>query len=238
MPTTSTQPIVLIRLGDPVVPVRNAVGDYALWFQRAVDEPLGVVDLRNDDEALPRDAAGYIIMGAPVAVLDPHPWMPRALDAARWILESGRPTLGVCFGHQLFAVAAGGQVARNERVEVGTIDVHLNGGAVEDPLFGDFAGRLRVNGSHDDTITELPQGPRVLGVTDRDAHQVLRWGERAWSVQFHPEMRRAETRMAVAWRSPRLESEGRDPQAVQEAVEEAPDGRKLLRRFVRLVREG
>lgn len=232
----SKRPIVLIRLGDPVIPVRNAVGDYALWFQRAIDERLGVVDLRNADEELPDDAAGYIIMGAPVAVYDPHPWMPRALDAARRILDSDRPALGVCFGHQLFAMAAGGAVARNEQVEVGTIDVHLNGGAFNDPLFGGFGARLRVNGSHDDTVTVLPDEARVIGVSARDAHQVLRWRERIWSVQFHPEMRSAETRLAIGWRAPRIEAEGGDPEVVRDAVEDAPDGTALLRQFVRLVR--
>ena len=118
------------------------------------------------------------------------------------------------------------------------MDVYLNGGAFDDPLFGGFGARLRINSSHDDTVTRLPGQAQVIGVSERDAHQVLRWGERSWSVQFHPEMRQAETRLAVTWRSPRIEAEGGDPQAVRDAVEEAPDGEALLRRFVQLVRRG
>jgi GMP synthase (glutamine-hydrolysing) len=233
---SSALPIVLVRLGEPVMPVRHTVGDYSLWFQRAIPEPLGVVDLRDDADELP-EAAGYIIMGSPVAVYDPHPWLPRALDAARTLLGGKRPALGVCFGHQLFTVAAGGEVHRNERgVEVGTVQVDLAEGAREDPLLSGFAGGLRVNASHDDTVTVLPAGPRVLGSSERDPHQILRWGEQVWSVQFHPEMRRAETRLAVRWRTPRIVSEGGDPQAVEDAVEEAPDGQRLLENFVAIVR--
>lgn len=229
--------IVLVKFGEPVLPVRAAVGDYSMWFQRAIpDEALSLVDMRSPDEALPEDAAGFIVMGSPLAVYDPHPWRERALEVARRLLAGDKPTLGVCFGHQLFAVAAGGEVARNDRVEVGTVDVRLNEAAADDPLFGPFGGSARVNASHDDTVTRLPESAEILGVSERDRHQVLRWGEQVWSIQFHPEMRQAETRLAIGWRASRIEAEGGDAEEVRAAVEEAPDGIDLLRRFVALVR--
>lgn len=233
----SQRPIVLVRFGEPVVPVRARVGDYSLWFQRALPVPLGVVDLRREDEELPDDAAGYIVMGSPLAVYDPHPWMPRALEAARRMLDGDRPVLGVCFGHQLFAVARGGEVRRNEAgVEVGTVDVGLTEDAAGDPLLEGFNGGLRVNASHDDTVVRLPGDPApvVLGSSARDGHQVLRWRERAWSVQFHPEMRQSETRLAVDWRSERIRGEGGCPEEVKGRVEAAPDGLRLLRNFLQI----
>lgn len=231
-------PILLIRLGEPIVETRRRVGDYTLWFQRALpEEPLGVVDLRDPGEDLP-EAAGYVVMGSPVAVFDPHPWLPRALEAARRMIAGDRPALGVCFGHQLFAVARGGEVQRNPRgVEVGTVDVELDG-AAGDPLFGELGPRVRVNASHDDTVTRLPEDdpPVVMGRSARDDYQVLRWGPRCWSVQFHPEMRAVETRLAVDWRTPRLAEEGGDPAAVRASVDDAADGLRVLRRFADLVR--
>jgi len=236
----SDGPVVLVRFGVPIPITRALVGDYSLWFQRALgDEPLGVVDLRDPDERLPRDAAAVIIMGSPQAVYDAHPWLARAQDEVRRLLADEVPLLGVCFGHQLLAVARGGVVERNPRgVEVGTTDVHLTPAAARDPLFGEFDGRLRVNNSHDDAVVRLPERepPTLLGSTGKDPHQVLRWGARAWSVQFHPEMQARETRLAVDWRSPRLASEGGDPLAVRDAAQDSPDGVRLLRRFVALAR--
>ena len=232
------RPIVLIRLGEPIASTRALVGDYTLWFQRAIDEPLGVVDLRDPQEDLPEDAAGFLFMGSPLAVYDPHPWLDRALDAARRAIAGPRPALGVCFGHQLFARALGGEVTWNPAgVEVGTLDVELSPEVEDDPLLGGLPRRLRVNASHDDTVVRLPERdpPQVLGRSERDAHQVLRWGPRAWSVQFHPEMTARETELALLWRTPRLEGEGRSPGGVP--VEDTPHGLELLRRFVRLVRE-
>lgn len=77
----------------------------------------------------------------------------------------------------------------------------------------------------------------MLGRSARDRHQILRWGPLAWSLQFHPEMGAAETRLAVDWRAPRLQSEGGDPAAVRAAVDDAPHGRALLDRFVALARQ-
>ena len=233
--------VVLVRLGEPIPATRARVGDYALWFQRGLEgASCGVVDLRDPAEELPRDGDAYVVMGSPAGVHEPHPWLPRALEAARWILDSGRPALGVCFGHQLFATAMGGEVRRNDAgVEVGTITVELEPRAHDDPLVGGLGPLLRVNASHDDTVVRLPAGdraPALLGRSARDRHQVLRWGERAWSVQFHPEMRARETRLAVDWRAPRLRAEGADPAAVREAVDDAPHGKELLRRFLALVR--
>ena len=88
---------------------------------------------------------------------------------------------------------------------------------------------------HDDTVTRLPAGATVLGRSSRDAHQVLRWGEQVWSVQFHPEMRARETQLALEWRVPRLLAEGEDPATVP--ITDAPDGLRLLRAFAQLVRD-
>ncbi|MCA8921193.1 MAG: gamma-glutamyl-gamma-aminobutyrate hydrolase family protein [Planctomycetes bacterium] len=228
--------VILVCSGDPTPPVQAAVGRYALWFQRAAPAVVfGFADLREPDAELPA-ADAYVFMGSPNAVYDPHPWRPRALEAARQALDSGAPALGVCFGHQLFCEALGGRVARNERVEVGTIEVALDPAAAADPLLTPFAGTLRVNASHDDTVVELPASarPQILGTSSRDRHQVLRWGERAWSVQFHPEMRARETALSIRWRAPRLEAEGEDPAEVLARLDDGLDGRRLLHRFLHL----
>lgn len=235
------RPLVLVSCGEPIEATRQKVGPYTLWFQRALpEEALGVVDLRDPSEQVPRDVAGYVFMGSPASVYGEHTWLPHALEQTRAIMASGIPALGVCFGHQLFNVAQGGEVAWNQAgVEVGTVEVCLNAAAHDDPLFGGFGESLLVNGSHDDTVVRLPEAaPTVLGTSARDRHQVLRWGERVWSVQFHPEMRARETQLAIDWRVPRLRDEGLDPDDVRAAVQSCPDGLSLLHRFASLCRQG
>ena len=237
MSASSTGPIVLVQLGEPALETRARVGTYSLWFQRALDEPLGVVDLRDPEQSIPSDAAGVIFMGSPASVMEPHPWLPRAKAAARALLEEGTPTLGVCFGHQLFCVAMGGEVARNARVEVGTVEVEMAPAAADDPLFGAIPLRYAINSSHDDTIARLPEpAPQHLGRSEREPNMALRWGPKAWSVQYHPEMGAAETYYSILWRTPRVEAEGDDPQALLAGCADAPAGQALLRRFVEIAR--
>ena len=67
-------------------------------------------------------------------------------EETRVVLESGKPVLGVCFGHQLFVQALGGRVEFNSRgVEVGTIEVHHE--ADGEALFHGLPATIEVNAS-------------------------------------------------------------------------------------------
>src|ERR1700743_525749 len=56
-----------------------------------------------------------IVLGGPMGAYDDEraPWLPSVRQVMRSAIDDGVPTLGICLGAQLLAVAAGG------RVEVG-----------------------------------------------------------------------------------------------------------------------
>lgn len=101
-------------------------------------------------------------------------------------LESGTPVLGVCFGAQILARAAGGSSFRADRVEIGWCHVDLDPAAESDALLGGLAPRLRVFQFHYDTFA-LPAGATVLGRAG-EMLQAYRVGENAWGLQFHVEV--------------------------------------------------
>ena len=121
---------------------------------------------------------------------EPRPWAERLSAWLRPILDGSRPIplLGVCYGHQLIAHLAGGEVSfldpdRTKRLGVETSE--LSGGRL---LPGRH--RLRVVVSHREHVTGVPEGYRVVAgrpgtPVDGLEHEQLP----VFAFQFHPEAR-------------------------------------------------
>ncbi|MEZ6189452.1 MAG: hypothetical protein R3F62_31185 [Planctomycetota bacterium] len=190
----------------------------------------GCVDLRQPEQTLP-EAGAYVFMGSPLAAYDPHLGCPRRWPRRFAALDSGTPTLGVCFGHQLFVGRAARGAQRAGRGE--TVTVELGADAAPGTAAVPFGGAAGERQPRRHRRGAADARPAVLGTSDRDRHQVLRWGERAWSVQFHPEMR-ARGRALGALAHAASAGGGEDPDAVLAALDDGIDGRRLLHRFLHL----
>ena len=123
----------------------------------------------------------FILSGGPASVYDEDaPTLPD------YVINSGIPVLGICYGMQLMTHALGGRVAPSKTREYGhaVLDVTEAGS----PLFRDLPSTLPVWMSHADRIEELPPGFRaiaqsanapVAGMADEHGHL---------AIQFHPEV--------------------------------------------------
>lgn len=147
-------------------------------------------------QALPPDASGYaglVVLGGTMAAWEDAvaPWLPatRALLAAS--VDDGTPTLGICLGAQLLALATGGTVERGPAgPEIGVLPVTLDAAAADDPFAAHLPRTFLAPQGHHDAITALPPDAELLGRSDVYPHQVFRVGPRAWGVQYHPEVDR------------------------------------------------
>ena len=107
---------------------------------------------------------GLVVLGGAMGANDDAlaPWLAptRALLADAVALDV--PTLGVCLGHQLAAVALGGTVDRNPSGRtVGPVPVRLTGAAASDELLSGFDGLPAIH-YNDDVVLEVPSGATVL----------------------------------------------------------------------------
>src|SRR4051794_7382663 len=133
-----------------------------------------------------------IVLGGPMGANDDAdaPWLPATRALLATAIDDGVPTLGICLGAQLLAVAAGGEVQRGSAgpgLGLGYVDVLLS-----DQLLD--AGRLPVVQWHYDTVTRLPNGAELLASSDLYQVQAFRLGEVAWGLQFHIEATEAMVR--------------------------------------------
>lgn len=134
--------------------------------------------------------AGLLVLGGSMGAYDDatHPWLGPVKALLREAVARRLPTLGICLGHQLLAVACGGRVDRNPAGRtIGLVKLGLADAAHGDPMLGqvtDGAAAVRWN---QDIVVEPPPGASVLATDDSGTPYAVRVGERAWGVQFHPE---------------------------------------------------
>lgn len=226
------RPLAILVTGDPVPRARAARGTFADMIQRgsgrAWPGPWLELDAR-DPEPWP-EVAGLIVTGSSASVTERAPWMLEAEARLRARVATGTPVFGICFGHQLLGQALGGEVRQNPRGrQIGTVEAELTG---QDALLDSGRQPFRVNTSHRDVVAELPPGARVLGRTPRDPHAFVRFAERVFGVQSHPEFDQVTMRAYVEERREILSSEGFDVDALIAGADDAAPGASILTRFV------
>jgi len=159
-------------------------GQYAQLIARRVREEHVYAEVRPCSKVPLAEIAGYagvIFTGGPNSVYDeasPH------YDPA--ILDQGVPVLGICYGHQLMAWMAGGQICA-----AGTISEYGQVGftAGESPLFEGLPRESVCWMSHTDYVKVPPAGFSVTACTEHCPCAAMSdEGRRLYGVQFHPEV--------------------------------------------------
>ncbi|HMC67671.1 MAG TPA: type 1 glutamine amidotransferase [Mycobacteriales bacterium] len=171
-----------------------------------------------------------IVLGGPMGAYDDAeaPWLPATRELLSTAIDDGVPTLGICLGAQMLAVAAGGEVRRGDagpELGLGNVDV-----PVGDQLL--TAGSMPVVQWHYDAVTRLPDGAELLASSDAYRVQAFRVGDVAWGLQFHVE---ATPDMVAEWaREDGVSDEVADPvRAADDALRSAGD--EVARRFASVV---
>ncbi|HSN74795.1 MAG TPA: glutamine-hydrolyzing GMP synthase [Anaerolineae bacterium] len=146
---------------------------------------------------------GFILSGGPASVYEPGaPTLPA------YVLESGLPVLGICYGMQLLAHNLGGRVAPSQAREYGPAEIELLD--AHNPLFAGCmlqvaGGTLQVASSlsdlqpatcnlpvwmsHGDRIERLPAGWQALARSANSPYAAMGDPDRGYyGLQFHPEV--------------------------------------------------
>lgn len=146
------------------------------------------------DVVLAHKPKGFILSGGPNSVYDLNaPTLPD------YVLASGVPVLGICYGMQLLAHTLGGRVAGSVKREYGPAVLEVNG--VGSELFRDWGLEIgdlaqspisnlqQVWMSHGDKVEVLPPGFAVLAHSANSPLAAMAdEGRGYYGVQFHPEV--------------------------------------------------
>lgn len=143
------------------------------------------------------DWDAVVCMGGPMNAADDvtAPWLPATRALLAGAVRDRIPTLGVCLGAQLLALATGGSVDPGlDGPETGAHLAAKRDAANTDPLFGPLPMTPDVMHFHDDVVSDLPPGAVLLMSSTGYPHQAYRVGPAAWGVQFHIETTAAGVR--------------------------------------------
>ena len=167
----------------------------AAWFGTWLLEAGATLDVRHPylGEDLPEDLAEHdalVVLGGEMgATSDEVAWIPTTRALVATAAAAGVPTLGICLGHQLCAVALGGTVTRNPRgQQLGVTAVSWADDAAEDPLLGAVVAAEVAVHWNTDVVDTLPGGTRVLARAPGGEVQAARFAASVWGVQLHPEV--------------------------------------------------
>lgn len=131
------------------------------------------------------------VMGGPQDVWqeDLYPWLVKEKAFIRKAVEElGKPYFGLCLGHQLLADALGGEVGESRKPEIGVLEVQLTEIGAMGVFFDDIPERINCLQWHSAEVTKMPAGAQCLATSPDCAVQAMKWGTRAYSLQFHVEI--------------------------------------------------
>lgn len=122
------------------------------------------------------DCDAWLLSGSVNSANDPDEWIERLVKFIQTSYEAEVPIVGVCFGHQLIAKSLGGRVETYKGGYTAGVRDYLFDGAIT-PLVA----------SHGDQVMRLPPGAKVVGSAPYCPFAALRYGNKVFSVQPHPE---------------------------------------------------
>ncbi len=156
------------------------LGDYEQMFHRLLGgRGYEFVTWSVVDDVFPDstdEADGWLVTGSKHGAYEDLPWIPKLETLIREIRDSGKPMIGVCFGHQVIAQALGGKVVKFPAGwALGIQDYSFEGET------------LQLNAWHQDQVVELPEGAKIVATNDFCANAAIAYGDQIYTVQAHPE---------------------------------------------------
>lgn len=229
--TTAPLRIGLLMVGHVDPRATHIAGDYPeLFGDLLAGHGLELVRYDLDEGRFPDsvdECDGWLCSPSRLSTYDDVAWLPDAESLLRDLIAAEAPYVGICFGHQLLAQALGGRVAKNDGGwGIGVCDYEV---VEHRPWMMPTADRVALIGSHQDQVMELPDDAELLFRADYCPNGGFAIGERAWTIQVHPEF---VPPLADHLLSLRVELIGAEPVAAARATLDRPLDRGVVASWV------
>ncbi len=199
--------IGILQTGQAPDSLKAELGDYPDMFQTLLQGhgfTFRTWHVENGDfPGGVHDADGWLITGSRHGVYEDHAFIAPLEEFIRSAYAEQVPLVGVCFGHQVIAQALGGKVEKfRDGWSVGPQDYAFDGET------------LTLQAWHQDQVVEKPPAAQVVASSPFCDYAALVYGDRAYTVQAHPEYQDDFIEGLI-----RTRGRGRVPDAMLDAAE-------------------
>ena len=134
----------------------------------------------------------FITTGSRQCGYEQEPWIIALIDFVKKLDRQKAKLIGICFGHQVIAMACHGNVENSEKGW--GIGVAENRVVSEPEWMTEGSDKLNILVSHQDQVKLLPDSAVVIAESDFCPYFVVQWSEHFLSIQGHPEWNRDYSR--------------------------------------------
>lgn len=134
------------------------------------------------DEIIDKEPIGLILGGGPS--------IERSGNCLDYVKKLDLPILGICLGHQIIAMAYGGEVGAAGVESYALIKIDI---LDENDILKGFGKSTEVWASHKDEITKPPENFNVLATSSICGVEAMKHQNKpVYGIQFHPEVHHTE----------------------------------------------
>ncbi len=137
----------------------------------------------------------YITTGSKASVYDKQPWIGQLIRFVGQLDKHKKKLIGICFGHQIIAMACQGMVEKSPKGW--GVGVAVNQLVTTPDWMSETKPELNIIVSHQDQITTLPKDAVVIAKTDFCPFFMVQWNNHFLSIQGHPEWNREYSRALI-----------------------------------------
>ncbi|MFC4721121.1 type 1 glutamine amidotransferase [Geojedonia litorea] len=163
------------------------------FLNRNFDVEVTALHITNEasfpDDLIEADFTHVVHTGSTLSINDPSPFTKEAVNYIQDLVRKGTRQFGICYGHQLMALALVGENAVRATLK----GMEAGWGEVEFNVLGQQLLNLnpveRIWQHHFDEVTELPEGSEIIATNSHSLIQAyINKEKRLLGTQFHPEI--------------------------------------------------
>lgn len=156
----------------------------------------------------PEDASAYdfyITTGSKSGAYEDEPWIHQLIKFVQQLDHQKKKLIGICFGHQIIAMALHGKVAKSAKGW--GVGVATNRIVSTPEWMSKKKSELNIIVSHQDQIEVISDGAIVIAETDFCPYFMLQWNDYFLSIQGHPEWHTEYSKTLMNHRRDRIPSD-------------------------------